>query len=342
MLTMTNIPIKNIYYIALYAWNKVKGKERVEHLDLEAIETVNDVIIDLFLRETSHLIKRGLYGDYIADNHETEFVKGKINIKESLYITGPALSCHYDEFSQNNLLNQLLKSTLKNIFFLRHIKASQQKKVRNLLLSFHNVDDVMLYESAFKEIQYNRLNQDYEFAIDLAYLIYKHSIPTKEKQVNKFISVEQNEEKMSEIFEEFLRNFYRMHTSYPVHARRYNWDLEAIDGSNIRLIPRMETDIEIEKPEEKIIMDAKYYQQAFTYHFDSQSFISANLYQITAYLRKSLEKDERALRGILIYPTNGHEFHEKYTAKEGYTIEFKSINLNQAWWKIEKELLMLI
>src|SRR5699024_9917139 len=323
---MPKIPIKNIYYIALYAWNKVKEKEQVERLGLEKIETINEVVIDLFLKEISSLIKQGLYGNYIADDRETKFIKGKINIVESHYMTRPSFNCHYDEFSQNNLMNQLLKSTLKNIFFMKNRKASQKKKARELLLSFRSVGELRLNDDSFNAIHYNRLNQDYEFAIDLAYLIYKHSIPTEEKQVNKFIAIERNEEEMSKIFEEFIRNFYRTHINYPVRSRYYSWDLKALEESNIRMIPRMETDVEIEKPEEKIIMDAKYYKEAFTYRFDRRSFISANLYQITAYLRKNLNQDEKALRGILIYPTNGHEFHEKYRANDGYTLEFKSIN----------------
>lgn len=339
---MTKIPIQNIYYIALYAWNKVRDKDRIEQLDLENIETINDVIIDLFLMESTRITRKGLYGSYLAANHETEFIKGKINVKESIRLTPPTLNCRYDEFSQDHLTNQLLKATLRELFFMNNIKEKQKKKARKLLLSFQEVSDLNQSDYAFQMVQYNRLNKDYEFALDLAYLIYQHSIPTEDKERKQFIAIDQNEERMSAIFEEFLRNFYRRHTDYPVRARYYRWDLEAMPGSGIGLIPRMETDVEIEKLAEKIIMDAKYYQSAFTERFDNRRFISENLYQITAYLRKNLNKEDRNLRGILIYPTTGFEFHEKYRAKEGYQVELKSINLNQDWWKIERDLLHLI
>lgn len=339
---MSKIPIENIYYMALYAWNKVNNKDFIVGRGMENINNINDVVIELFLLEIGKISKRGLYGEYIDNNYDIQYIKGKINIRESIYLIDPKMNCRYDEFNKDNKLNQILKTVLSRLYFTNLISNGYKKRIRSLLLEFHEIHNINLEEKDFKLITYNRLNQDYRFSIELGYLIYKNSIPTENDNIYKFIEIDRDGETMSTIFEEFIRNFYKVHKDYKIRSRSYDWDLEPIGNSNIGLIPRMNTDIEIERSEEKIIIDAKYYRDAFTNKYDNKKFISTHMYQITAYLRKNININEtRKLRGILIYPSNGYEFHEKFISKEGYTIEFKTINLNNKWEKIEEELLSI-
>lgn len=340
---MNRIPIQNIYYIALYAWDKIKNKDFITNIGMENINNINDVVVDLFLFEVGRISKRGLYGEYIDNDYDTEFIKGKINIKESIYLIDPKMNCRYDEFSKNNKINQILKAILSRLYFMRNINNKFKKRTKALLLEFHEVDNLILDEKQFKLITYNKLNQDYLFSIELGYLIYRNSIPTDKANIYDFIEIDKDEERMSTIFEEFLRNFYKVHTNYKIRSRYYTWDLKALEDSNINFIPRMETDIEIEKPEEKIIIDAKYYRNAFTNRNEIEKFIGTHIYQITAYLRKNINiSEKRRLRGVLIYPSNGYEFYEKFVSKEGYGVEFKTINLNNKWDVIEEDLLKII
>lgn len=340
---MSKIPIENIYYIALYAWNKIHNKDFISNMGMENINTVNDVVVELFLSELAKICKKGLYGEYVDDDFETEYLKGKINIRESIYLIDPKMSCRYDEFSRNNNVNQLLKAILNMLYFMKNLNNDFKKRFRALLLEFDQVENISLSESYFKLVNYNRLNQDYRFPIELGYLIYTNSIPTEDRNINEFIEVDRDEERMSSIFEEFIKNFYKIHTNYEIRSRRYSWDIKPLGDSEMDFIPRMETDIEIERPKEKIIIDAKYYRNAFTSRFNNEKFISNHMYQISAYLRKNINIGEkRDLRGILLYPSNGYDFHEKFTSKEGYTIEFKTVNLNKKWYYIEEDLLSVL
>lgn len=339
---MNSIPIENIYYMILYAWNKVNNKGIITDRGMENINSVSDVIVELFLKEVTKICKKGLYGEYIDNDHVTEYIKGKINIKESIYLIDPKMSCRYDDFSKNNKMNKILKSILNRLYFIKDINNKFKKRSRALLLEFYEIGNIILDEKHFKTINYNRLNSDYKFPIELGYLIYRNSMPSEEGNVNNFIEIEKDEETMSSIFEEFLRNFYRLNTDYQVRSRNYTWDIEPLGNSNTNLIPLMKTDIEIERPEEKIIIDAKYYKSAFTHGYDIKKFISSHMFQLTAYLRKNINNNEaRKLRGILIYPSNGYEFYERFISKEGYTIEFKTINLNKKWYEIEEDLLSI-
>jgi 5-methylcytosine-specific restriction enzyme subunit McrC len=338
---MREIPIKNIYYMALYAWDKIDNKDILNDKSLEKLENSNEVIIELFLNEVSKLAKKGLYGEYNENVYNTKYIRGKIQIQESIKLIKPNLICQYDEFSKNNVLNQIIKTTLIRVSRLRNINFNLKRKANSLLLEFNEIQEVLFSKDLLNNIYYNQLNKDYRFAIDLAVFIYNNSIPAEKYGSYKFIEIFKDEEKMSTIFESFIRNFYKIHSNYNVSRKKYNWDLEPVDNSDINLLPIMETDIELIKEKEKIIIDAKYYKDAFNYRFESKKFIPNHLYQISAYMNKNKKLYEN-IRGILIYPSNGYKFHEKYVSPENYFIEFKSLDLSKDWDCIKNDLLDLI
>ena len=41
---MSKIPIENIYYMALYAWNKVNNKGFIVNRGMENIDNINDIV----------------------------------------------------------------------------------------------------------------------------------------------------------------------------------------------------------------------------------------------------------------------------------------------------------
>src|SRR5690625_2464367 len=292
---MREIPIENIYYIVLYAWDKIKNKNRYVSRGQEHIENLNDVLLDIFLKEVGRISKRGLYGEYIEANHETAFVKGKINIRESLHYIPPQLSCRYDEFSKNNQMNQLLKAILSYLYYAKDIPFPFKKRIKALLVEFQDVDDAPLHETSFQNLSYNRLNRDYTFPIDIGYLLFQHATPKDEESGNTFFAIDRDEEQMNVVFEHFLKNFYNAHTNYHVSSKKYIWNLQPIANSDLDLIPTMQTDVQIQTPTEKIIIDAKYYKSAFTFHFNKKRFISNHMYQMNAYLMKNKHDSEEAL-----------------------------------------------
>lgn len=339
---MNEIPIKNIYYMVLYAWGKVKNISNITEKNTEGLRGFNDVITEFFLSEVSLIIKKGIGREYVNIDAQAKFIKGKIDIARSIKLIQPNLICYFDEYSDDIILNQVIKAVLIRIVGIVGIKDEHKKRARTLLLQFTNVRLISLDDITLKNITFNKLNKDYEYAIDMGMLIYKNSIPTEEEEGNyKFIDIMKDEERVSMIFEEFLRNFYNIHSNYNVHSRHYNFDWEPIDNSNKGLLPRMETDIELTQNNTKIIIDAKYYRNAFSSKYEGKKLVSNNIYQMKAYLNQNLNKYE-ILRGVLIYPSNGYEIIEKFYSKMGYSIEFRTIDLNMDWKEIESRLLEFV
>ncbi len=115
------------------------------------------------------------------------------------------------------------------------------------------------------------------------------------------------------------------------------WDNE-VD----QVLPRMLTDVTIEYPTLKTILDCKYYREALVTHNDRYRLHSAHLYQLTAYLQNKARQDGwKDVRGILLYPAVNHKLELEFELL-GHQIEIRSIDLDQPWQAIHNQLLSIV
>ena len=74
-------------------------------------------------------LKQGLYREYLNRKEDVAVVRGKIDMPGTIQnqlARKRVLSCEYDELSENNLLNQILKTTV--MLLLRHTRVDQVYK----------------------------------------------------------------------------------------------------------------------------------------------------------------------------------------------------------------------
>lgn len=116
-----SIPIHNIYYLLVYAWDTL---DEADLVNVQASDHTS--LIDLFAQVLNngveHLIRRGLDRNYVSQNEDLAGVRGRIQIAESLKrMTFPQARacCEFDEFSHNILHNQIIKSTSARSISLR-------------------------------------------------------------------------------------------------------------------------------------------------------------------------------------------------------------------------------
>ena len=77
------IAIKNIYYILLYAWDHFE-EGKAMNLDLNDCPDLPNLFLNVLVSASKRLIKKGLNKDYFSNSHELNFIKGKIDFKETL------------------------------------------------------------------------------------------------------------------------------------------------------------------------------------------------------------------------------------------------------------------
>jgi 5-methylcytosine-specific restriction enzyme subunit McrC len=185
----------------------------------------------------------------------------------------------------------------------------------------------------------------YRFILNVCELIHTESLATTEAGDVFFRDFDRNEAIMGVLFEEFVRNFYdKEQNLYRVSSPRVQWDLDpALSTScGIDLLPAMRSDICLDSVEDKMIIDCKFYADAFQHHYDKRKFVSQNLYQIFCYLKnQSVKPGWQSVRGMLLYPTTDEQIDEMVHI-QGHEIRIATINLAQDWTCVSQDLLNLL
>ena len=136
-----------------------------------------EFVIRSFLGTTHKLIHNGLYRSYVEHQENVSFLRGKLIMKQQILNNlkfNMKFNCEFDEFTSNNLENQIILYTLKLCKFLT--KFPQKKKVIQKLIHQidSQIDDKRITIQDFKKIAYTRLNSRYAKPHHLAKLIIKN------------------------------------------------------------------------------------------------------------------------------------------------------------------------
>ncbi len=122
-----------------------------------------EVFINMYLQETRHLIKRGIRSNYVLQEDNLRYFKGKLlvnqHIKENM-VHKERFYVSYEEFHTNCAENRIVKATLLKLQKLTE-SAENAKEIRQLLTSFELVELSTNYEKDFNQVCINRNNKDY-------------------------------------------------------------------------------------------------------------------------------------------------------------------------------------
>lgn len=333
-----------------YAYRPLQ-KEDYKYVSTEEFDNVLDLLSRILVIGLNRLIKQGFFRDYIRKTESGSSIRGKINLKDSIKLLSSRkkqLNFSYNEYSLNNYLNQIIKSTLL-LLIKSEIKPKTKKNIRRILLYFSNVDTLDLRSVDWK-IRYFRNNQEYEMLINFCYLTINGLLQTEEDGTLKLMNF--SDKFLYALYEAFVYNYYYElikndeYNSISVSKPHLKWPLNnPLDNEN-NLLPTMRTDIVLSINQENrfLIIDTKYYGKIFPNYWDKYSFKSSLLYQIFTYVKsKEFEfKDgtPHEVSGMLLYAAtdeiNG-ELREKYMM-DGNWIYVQTLDLNKDFEDIENQL----
>lgn len=337
-----DIPIENIYYMLCYAWDKLEERDII---NVEPTDKENAA--DFFARILSagilHLLKKGLDRGYEVHREETGLIRGKIDFAMTLkknFFRQPKVYCEYDEFSYNVLHNRILKSTVISLMKTENLNDKNKQNLHTINRRLNDIEPVILSKRTFGLVQLHSNNYFYDFLMHICELIYDNLLPSEKEGQFKFRDFARNKD-MPKLFESFVRNFYDQELEEAkVKSEKIDWMAKGNEES-MKVLPEMNTDISIIKDGRKIIIDTKFYKKVlFSKNTDwTPKLISWHLYQLFSYL--SNETSGLECEGMLLYPIVDKDHKYEYEIK-GYQIIVRTINLNQNWRQIEKDLLALV
>lgn len=334
------ILIRNVYYMLAYAFQELRQNNYAE-ITGEKFDNIYDLFAEILIRGISYQLKQGLYREYISRNESMQTVKGKIDMRgtiENKMRNIQKIACDYDELSENNVYNQIVVSTAVILVKHSEVKKNKKAKLKQLLLFFQNVQPIDVNTIRWNALRFDRNNRNYRLLLYICYFIISEWVLTTEK--GKFQMREFSDEHMCRLFEKFVLSYYKKHhPDLKPCAAQIDWNIET-EQSTLNILPIMQTDILLTIGERTLIIDTKYYTRSMQKQFDKATIHSNNLYQIHTYVTEYDENHTGKVDGMLLYAKTQEDIvpDGQLKRKDGNYIYFKTLDLNQDFENIKKQL----
>ena len=336
------IPIQNLYFMLCYAWDNLDTL-KVKNVHSAQADNVTDLFGRVLREAVNDIIKPGLWRNYVESIDELPAIKGKLilsaSIGKGLLHLGRAV-CLTDEYSINNRPNQLILATLKSLASVKKLNPNLRHDLLNLAQQFRGVDDIKVNSDDFLTITTSRLNNKYALLMRICSLIWKQLAPSDICGRFKFEEFHRSPSKMREVFEAFVRNFYKIElaNAQKVKSEKLYWDTPDGVGDK-RLLPIMKTDTSIIALDSYTVIETKFVPEAMKLNrYGSEKLRSSHLYQLMAYLESIRRATLISPRGILLYPRVDYDIYESYQLW-GFDVQILTIDLMQDWADIRDFLL---
>ena len=312
-----------------------------EEIGSEQFDNIEDLFAAILAKGLAQQLKQGLYREYVTIEEELPALRGKANMSQSIKLKlqkKPLLACEYDELTENNRFNQIIKSTV--LLLIRHSSVSKQNKaeLKKEMLYFSEVDEINVTTIKWSALNYQTNNQSYKMLLNICYFVIEGLLFSDEKGKFKAASF-LDEQRMSRLYEKFILEYYRHHYKgkLNVNSSQIKWD---VDDGIIDFLPVMQTDIMLKNAEKTLIIDAKYYNQTMQYgQYGNATYHSNNLYQIYTYVKNCDVNSDGSVSGMLLYAKTDEsiELDNDYTMN-GNKISVKTLDLNCSFEIIKEQL----
>ena len=251
------------------------------------------------------------------------------------------LDCIFDEFSENNLFNQILKATMMYLLRAEEVKLERKAAIRKLLVFFDGIGTIDPTRIQWDRLHYQRNNRNYELLMNVCYFVLNGMLQTTESGEYRVATF--SDDHMARLYEKFILEFYREHCPWlsEVKAGQVKWNIDS-DASLIRFLPTMQTDIMLRLGEKTLIIDAKYYGETLQKQYDKYTLRSAHVYQIFSYVKNLDSKHSGNVGGILLYAkTNEDIVPDGNVTIDGNMIAAQTLDLNVDFRLIEEQLMKI-
>ncbi len=279
-------------------------------------------LIEIFISRLNDQIKKGIHKTYVEVKKSTEFIRGKLLIKRQAKSNYPkpwVFNCRYEEFVENNSINQIFKFVL--LLIKNSYNVKNEKKIDNLLILLHNVDLINIKPYHFKKIVFTRLNIQFKPLIDFCKLIISNcNIDLQNRKIKNLYFLFN----MNLLFENFIRRFIQNNKDKIKINMKYHLNIVKKNPPIGNLFKvKLEPDLLIKYTKngikDKILIDFKY---KFLKPDEVRVGVKReDIYQMFAY---SQSQEKKYSKIVLIYPKT---FLDKFKVLEHHIESNKKIKI---------------
>lgn len=340
MINYKGIPILNIYHMLSYAFQELQ-KNNYDRIAGEKFDQILDLLAEILYCGLSEQLKQGLYREYVARRESLTTLRGRLDINgtiRNIMQRRQRLDCQYDELSEDNQLNKIVKSTILLLLRCTEVETKRKMKLRAVLPLLSGVSATNLRTVQWGAIRFQRSNRSYQMLINICRFIAESVLLTTEAGDSHMLTF--TERNMDKLFERFVRNYYcREHPSLCANADSIAWNLDDEESVGLELLPSMHSDTTLHYGEYTLIIDTKCYGKMTQGHFDKHTIHSGNLYQIYAYVKNCDKYHSGQVSGMLLYArTEEGVIPDLDASVDGNRIMVRTLDLSQEFANVKKQL----
>lgn len=142
-------------------------------------DSILEAIITLFCATLAQALRGGMLRQYVRREDQLSTLKGRLLLSRHLqtnFARPDRATCEFDEFTEDNAANRILRAALK---ILRHLakRTTNQARIAELLSYFQDVADLSPAQLAWHEASTNRHTARYQPLLTMARLIIEGLSP---------------------------------------------------------------------------------------------------------------------------------------------------------------------
>lgn len=315
-----SVILKNLIYMLSYTKNL-----QIKTSDNAKLSKEKNPFLEILIREFANslfeALKRFTPKNYIQQEDNLNYLRGKIKFSENIRYNcanQAKFYCEFDEFSEDNILNQLFLFVSTCLFNISH--NSYNKTTLKFIMNYYSDIKLVRFDKfKVEKIKLSRNQELFKKPFNLAKMFVEQTSVDLSK--NKFENITLVWD-MNKLFEEFVYELIKKEIP-KVTANAQKGKRLLRKGTETRRDTKI--DILLEKP--SLIIDTKY--KKFS-KFDDLS--SSDIYQVMTYCLLHGKKYKKA---IILYPQYDEiepdisGFYINNDEKKDYCIDFCTINLKQ-------------
>ena len=190
-----------IYMLRECRWMNVHAHEKA-YLRFK-FNSILEAYLELFIRECEAIYNRGLVKKYRIVSNNCKAWKGKMLFHQQIQtnlIHKERFFTRHQVYDVENIYNQILYKALKLIPVLSQ-SPYLKDRVYNLLLSFPELEDIIVHEAMLRDLPYDRKTESYKEAINMASMLLLNYRPDISSGQNHILAILFD---MNELWEEYI------------------------------------------------------------------------------------------------------------------------------------------
>ena len=232
------ISIKHLLFLISYSLDPDNWLDT--DFDLTEDSSLSEAIAPAFLRHLKTVFSRSMLQGYKRREDTVNTVQGQIRfsdqIRKRFGIMLP-IEVTYDEFTEDIVENQLIKAALIRLLNCRVRSSQISRELKRYVLAFDSVSRVAFDPHHLPEVKFNRRNNRYKHAVQIARLILRSS---SFDQSSGNVRARSFLVDMNQVFEDFVVVALRENLGLSTYSFPQNADgrtLTLDDQRRIRLKP---------------------------------------------------------------------------------------------------------